>query len=86
MLLQSHAGEIHLLPALPEAWPDGHIHGLCARGGFEVDIDWKDSKLEKATVNSKLGNDCTLRYGERVVSIETEKGERYSFNQMLNEK
>jgi alpha-L-fucosidase 2 len=83
MLLQSHAGEIHLLPALPKAWPDGHIYGLCARGGFVVDIDWKDGKLEKAKIYSKLGNSCILRSGEKVITVKTEKGGKYYFDGTL---
>lgn len=61
MLLQSHAGEIHLLPALPSAWPEGRIDGLCARGGFGVDIRWSGGALEEATLRSALGHRCVLR-------------------------
>jgi len=66
MLLQSHTGELHLLPALPTAWPVGHIKGLMARGGFEVDIDWMDGKLNECVIRSKLGNRCRVRCSEPI--------------------
>jgi len=61
MLLQSHAGEISLLPALPKTWPNGQIRGLRARGGFEVNIEWKSHCITKAVIHSKLGGICRVR-------------------------
>lgn len=61
MLLQSHLKEIHLLPALPDAWEEGSIKGLKARGNFEIDIAWKNKQLEQAKLKSNLGNKCMLR-------------------------
>ena len=74
MLLQSHAGFIELLPALPKAWPDGSIKGLRARGGFELDIVWQDGKLKTATIKSVGGKDCQLRYGDQTCSLTLSKG------------
>ncbi len=61
MLMQSHDGAIHLLPALPDAWSSGHIKGLKARGGFELDIYWENGKLSKTVIRSVLGGNCRLR-------------------------
>jgi len=80
MLLQSHTGEIHLLPALPKAWPNGYVKGLRARGGFEVDIYWEDGKLTTAVIRSLLGKKCKLRYGEKIIELETEVGKSYRFD------
>ncbi len=64
MLIQSHAGEIHLLPALPKEWHTGKVKGLKARGGFVVDMEWKDGKLERAVINSTIGGSCIIRTNE----------------------
>ena len=77
MLMQSHMGFIHILPALPDAWSEGSITGLCAKGGFEVDITWKDGKMQEMTILSKSGERCNLRYGDSTLSFNTKKGRSY---------
>lgn len=77
MLLQSHAGEINLLPALPKQWTTGYVNGLRARGGFEVDIYWKNGKLDKANIKSIIGGHCKVKYGAKIMEFETERGKSY---------
>jgi len=75
MLLQSHAGVIQLLPALPSLWPDGEVKGLRARGGYTVNIAWKGGILERATIQADHDGSIPVRYGEKVSDMEFHSGE-----------
>ncbi|NOU64039.1 glycoside hydrolase family 95 protein [Paenibacillus sp. LMG 31461] len=61
LLMQSHAGELNLLPALPKAWPSGRISGIRARGGYELDLDWADGKLRSAAIRASQSGRCQVR-------------------------
>jgi alpha-L-fucosidase 2 len=77
MLLQSHAGRIHLLPALPRAWPTGRVAGLRARGGFEVEMSWEGGRLTKALIHSKSGLPCSVVCGDQSWQLDTRAGKSY---------
>ncbi|MEP4077313.1 glycosyl hydrolase family 95 catalytic domain-containing protein [Haloferula sp.] len=89
MLLQSHeeANEgrpvLALLPALPKAWGSGSVQGLSARGGFEVDMTWKDGKLTSAQLRSKAGLPCRVRYAGKTIDLKTEKGADYDLKSLF---
>lgn len=74
MLLFSAPGRMTLLPALPETWREGSIRGLRGRGGFEVDMFWRDGKLTKTVIRSKLGRPCEVRYGDKTFALEPKRG------------
>ena len=73
MLLQSHAGEIHLLPALPKAWPDGKVTGLRARGGFTVDMEWKDGRVTKYRIASPERREVKVRVNGETKTLQSER-------------
>ncbi|GAC1653579.1 MAG: glycoside hydrolase family 95 protein [Gemmatimonadaceae bacterium] len=79
MLLQSHTAEVHLLPALPSAWPEGHVRGLRARGGFTVDLEWTQGALKAATLVSERAGTLRVRYGAATREYHTTSGERIIF-------
>ena len=79
MLLQSHAGEIELLPALPSKWKNGYVKGLRARGGFTVDIIWKDAKLQSATITSNKKQSFPVRYGDNVKIVGLNKDKPFVY-------
>ncbi len=83
MLLQSHTGEIELLPALPSAWPAGRVTGLRARGGFEIEIAWDGGRLTGAKIQSVGGRKAVVRYGSRTAEIELKSGDAVRLNSEL---
>jgi alpha-L-fucosidase 2 len=91
MLLQSHmcAADgrpvIHLLPALPGAWPHGSVKGLRARGGFEVNMAWQDGKLTEASLRSTAGQSAHVRYGGREVTCQIPPGQTRQFGPELKQ-
>jgi alpha-L-fucosidase 2 len=80
MLLQSHTNEIHILPALPGAWPAGQVKGLCARGNFVLEIKWDHGELIGLEVFSGSGGDCRIRYGDQHQEIQTRAGKKYKLS------
>ena len=77
MLLQSHAGFIQFLPALPDSWKQGEVSGLRARGGFEVSLKWNEGTLQSATIKSLAGEPCKLNYRGNSIHFATQKGRNY---------
>ena len=77
MLVQSHAGEIELLPALPKDWLDGSVSGLKCRGGFRVSMEWKSGELTSATIQSAGGSDTNVRYRDRITPIVLKPNETF---------
>ncbi len=84
MLIQSHLGEIEVLPALPEGIPDGHIKGIRARGDFELEYSWRGGVLQSVKVLSKAGEPLSIRYMDKTFATETKKGEVLNFDGNLN--
>jgi alpha-L-fucosidase 2 len=85
MLLQSQSDEIELLPALPSTLAEGNIKGICARGGFELNFNWQNGRLQGVKVLSKMGGICHLRYQDKTISVDTQKGKTYRFNADLKQ-
>lgn len=83
MLLWSHDGALTLLPALPSEWSTGRARGLVARGGFEVDLSWREGRLETAQLRSRRGNSCVVRYAGRSVQLQTAAGKSYDVSDEL---
>jgi alpha-L-fucosidase 2 len=76
MLVQSQSGQIELLPALPSTWPSGSIRGLCARGGFVIDMAWSNGRLRSASILSRNGNPVSVRYADRFARLRLRPGQR----------
>jgi alpha-L-fucosidase 2 len=88
MLLQSHLKDkegnfiIHLLPAIPSAWSTGSLKGLCARGGFIVDMDWEDGEINSASVFSAKGGTCRVRFQDKIIDLTVKAGEKIKLTEL----
>ena len=80
MLVQSTENEIHLLPAIPDVWESGSVKGICARGGFEVSMDWKNKSVEKLRILAKNSGKTTLYFGSLKKEINLNKGQVWELN------
>ncbi len=82
MFIQSHMKDtegnfiIHLLPAIPSSWSTGSVQGLCARGGFEVDMDWKGSNIKSVSITSKKGGTCKVQFQDKIIDVTLKAGEK----------
>ena len=74
-LIQSHAGELSLLPALPARWQNGDVSGLRGRGNYEVNLKWNNGKLVSAEISNPNGGICNIRYNSKVIKVTIPKGE-----------
>ncbi len=83
LLIQSHLSTIDILPALPDALPEGSISGVCARGGFELSFSWAGGELKTLEVLSKAGKKCSINYKDKKVEFETKAGELYKLDEKL---
>ncbi|PWW07178.1 alpha-L-fucosidase 2 [Paenibacillus cellulosilyticus] len=81
-LLQSHGGIVHLLPALPAAWPSGHVRGLRARGGYTVDMAWEDGRMKSASIRAAHDGICRVRgVGADIRTLQVKAGQSYSLSE-----
>jgi len=84
MLVSSAYDSVHILPAIPDKWKDGCVYGLCARGGFVVkELLWSDNKLDRVVIYSTVGGTLNMRYKDKTMSVDTDKGKNYVFDGSL---
>jgi alpha-L-fucosidase 2 len=86
MLVQSHAGELELLPALPAAWANGSVRGLRGRGGFVIDLTWAEARLVEATIHFQLGKPCRVRLGEKTAELTLAEGGQCVLDEQLRQR
>jgi len=83
MLVQSNNGAIELLPALPTAFSGGQVKGLCARGGFVLNMQWANGQLQQVFITSKAGKECMVKYAGKETRFATQKGKTYTLDNQL---